>query len=292
MENGSHQVRVMLWSMPRTLSTAFTKCMSHLDNVSVISEPYTCAMMYGPESQLIMQKKSKDAFENLKDASKMISLHDVGLDQNLYTFKWVKESLLEGDYPGKDIVFCKDMSQPVSVNHSLIPKGYRHAFMIRHPLKLYKSWSKVLLGYGTTQSLDEVLDIGGAKGYAYADHLELYEYLISSGIEPDPVIIDADELQSNPEGILRKFCQTLDIKYTDKLLSWEAGDGVVKDWVASKIQLQCNKLTKVYQNAFDSTCFKKLDPMPLRSELEKCVLKCADETMPIYMKMFEKRLRP
>ncbi|XP_033127598.1 branched-chain-amino-acid aminotransferase-like protein 2 [Anneissia japonica] len=167
--------------------------------------------------------------------------------------------------------------------------------MIRHPLKLYKSWNKMFSSLGMSaesQRIDEVLEMSGSKAYAYGDHFQLYEHLISSGIEREPIIIDSDDLQSDPEGILRKFCQTLGIKYADKLLSWEAGDGVVRDWAASKLQLQGNKVMGVYQNAFDSTCFKKPEPLPQRSELNESVLKCVDAAMPIYQKMHDKRLRP
>ncbi|XP_033127394.1 branched-chain-amino-acid aminotransferase-like protein 2 [Anneissia japonica] len=283
----------MLWTIPRALSTAFTKCMSHLDNVKIIFEPYRCAMKYGPERTYVLQKEAQESFEKLMDSAAQINL-DMGLDHNLFTFKWVKETLLEGDYPGKDVVFCKDMSQPVAANYDLITSGFRHTFLIRHPLKLYKSWYKHFSRVVSedSQRIDEVLEMAGSKDYAYGDHFQLYEHLISNGIERDPIIIDSDDLQSDPEGILRKFCQTLGIKYTQKLLSWEVGDGVVKDWATSKLQLQRGKLIGAYQNAFDSTCFKKQGPLPLRSELSEYALKCVDVTMPIYQKMYEKRLRP
>ncbi|XP_071952839.1 uncharacterized protein [Antedon mediterranea] len=285
------QVRVMLWMIPRTLSTVILKCMSQLENVKIISEPYTCAMMLGPERIVNLQDDTQESLDNTMKTAADIDL-DMGLDHNLFTFKWVKETLLEGEYPDKDVIFCKDMSQPVSANHALVPKGYRHTFVIRHPLKLYKSWNNMFASIGKADgNLDEVL-LSYSKGYSYGEHLELYEYLISSGIEPEPIIIDSDDLQSNPEGVLKKFCQTLGIKYTDKLLSWDAGDDIVKTWAASKLQLQGNKVMKVYQNAFDSTGFKPPGPLPQRSDLPDAVLRCVDATMPIYQQMYEKRLRP
>ncbi|XP_033111935.1 branched-chain-amino-acid aminotransferase-like protein 1 [Anneissia japonica] len=219
----------------------------------------------------------------------------MGLDHNLYTYKWVKESLLEGNYPGVDAVVCKDtaMSLPKE-KYDMIPSGYRHAFMIRHPNKLFKSWNKMF--EGITQAgesklpFSALLKATGATGYGLKELFDLYEYVKESGLEKNPIIIDSDDLQIDPEGVLRKFCKTAGLQYTDKLLKFDAGDGVVKQWAASKIQLQANK--GVYQAAFDSTCFKKPDNMepPPRSEFSEDLLECIDTSMPYYEKLYAERL--
>ncbi|XP_071952485.1 uncharacterized protein [Antedon mediterranea] len=293
--NEVEPVRVMVWMVPRTLSTVFLKSMSNLDRVKIISEPFTCASAFGPERLL---KGAAEGFvDTVSDISSKAEM-DMGLDHNLYTYKWVKESLLEGTYPGKVAVVCKDTAMSIPRDkYNMIPRGYRHAFMIRHPNKLFKSWNKMFaammphLGEGFLFS--EMLKASGAEGYGFKELFDLYEYVKKSGLERNPIIIDSDDLLMDPEGILRKFCKSSGLQYTDKLLKFEAGDGVVKQWAASKVQLQANKAVYgVYQAAFDSTCFKKptnMDPPP-RSEFSEDLLECIDVSMPYYEKLYADRL--
>ena len=62
-----------------------------------------------------------------------------------------------------------------------------------------------------------------------------------------PIILDSNDILSNPEGMLRALCTRLDIPFTEKMLHWEAGprqaDGIwAKYW---------------YENVHKSTGFEK-----------------------------------
>ena len=62
-----------------------------------------------------------------------------------------------------------------------------------------------------------------------------------------PIVLDSNDILSDPEGMLKALCKQLNISYTTKMLEWEAGpidaDGIwAKYW---------------YKNVHQSTGFKK-----------------------------------
>ncbi|XP_033113568.1 branched-chain-amino-acid aminotransferase-like protein 1 [Anneissia japonica] len=288
-----NQVRVILWSIPRTVSTAFVKCMSNLADVQVINEPYLSTYVVGPDMKHPSREDLQEILKIFVNKSKEVKLkYDGGWDTDNATYKFVKESLLEAEYPGKKVVFVKDMSYAVTWKLHMLPQGYRHAFLIRHPAKVFSSWKKM---YNTfTPDNEVIIENDGVfipKKYAFGESLQLYEHLIKTGIDPDPFIIDTDDLLENPELILKQFCERTRIQYTDKLLKWNAGDGIIQEWKASNVFVQGNELFGFYKNAFDSQHFYKPTPVPGRSELPDDVNACVDGALPYYEKMYTLRLR-
>ncbi|XP_033116339.1 branched-chain-amino-acid aminotransferase-like protein 1 [Anneissia japonica] len=176
----------------------------------------------------------------------------------------------------------------------MLPTGYRHAFLIRNPVKIFASWKKVINSYGSECSHDfNLMENNGViipKKYAFGESFELYEHLVKTGIEPNPVIIDSDDLLENPESILRQFCDGIGIQYTDKLMSWNAGDSIVQEWKIPKVYLQGNQVFGYYKKAFSSRNFVKPSPTPDRSDLPNDVNTCIDAAMPYYEKMYALRL--
>ncbi|XP_071952487.1 uncharacterized protein [Antedon mediterranea] len=286
-----NQVRVMLWMVPRSLAMPVVRSMSKLDNVEIINEPFACAASLGPERSSTWN----DEAINILDKS-MASVADAGQDHKKYTFSWVKESLLEAPHEGKDVVFVKDTSVSLVGKLDCAPKGYRHTFIIRHPNKVYKSWKALLVKLLTEDvakmGMDAMLKLSGAEGYGFEEHYKLYEHVKSMGLDSEPVIIDADDLQTNPEATLRKYCEAIGVKFSDSMMSWEADQCAADDWSMSQLQLAGHKMVGTYKEAFDSVGFKKSDNMdpPPRSELSDDLLTCIDHAMPFYEKMLAKKL--
>ncbi|CAJ2628974.1 unnamed protein product [Trifolium pratense] len=99
--------------------------------------------------------------------------------------------------------FCKHISKQrvLGLPEDLIKKG-KHFIFIRNPLD-------ILLGLlELVQIYNELCDIG----------------------KPPPVI-DAEELQKDPEATLRGLCNDLEIPFQPSMLSWEAGKGPCKSWL-------------------------------------------------------------
>ena len=126
------------------------------------------------------------------------------------------------------------------------------------------------------------------------EQYDLLQY-VTENLDPNPIIIDADDLQNNPSSILRQYCQALGIPFNDSMLTWEKGDAITRDWIAAEYFLRINKLQTqggFYEAALSSTCFQPSKPALSKDEMPEDVIRCIDKTMPTYQKMFENRLRP
>ena len=51
------------------------------------------------------------------------------------SYQWIKDQL-EAEAPGKKLIFCKDMVEGIEDRKEMIPSGFRHVFLIRHPAKV------------------------------------------------------------------------------------------------------------------------------------------------------------
>ncbi|XP_071943819.1 uncharacterized protein [Antedon mediterranea] len=289
------QVRVILWCIPRTVSTAFGKCMSNLDDVQIINEPYVSAYAIGPEMFSPSEHLKKEAEEFVGKSSEIDLGFHPGWETNKATYKFIKENILEAEYPDKKVVFVKDMSHGIAWKLHMLPEGYRHAFLIRNPVKVFTSWKKVLEKIGKALSTVYLLANKNSiipENYGFGESFQLYEHLVKYGIEPNPVIIDSDDLLENPEIILREFCKRTGIQYKDELLNWNAGDSVVQKWKSSDLLMQGNQLCGYYEDAFASQNFYKSPPAADRKDIPEDVKICVDASMPYYEKMYALRLRP
>ncbi len=144
--SSSNTNRVMLWSVGRSLSGVFVKCMSYVEGIQILSEPYVAAYQLGPERIATADVHQSDAsavFNNYKSGANTIYETNLkmAVDDNVCTFDWAKEAL-EADYPGKNIVFCKDIPFAIAEKYYKLPTGFRHTYLIRHPHKVWVSWKK------------------------------------------------------------------------------------------------------------------------------------------------------
>lgn len=98
-----------------------------------------------------------------------------------------------------------------------------NVFLIRHPALLINSFSKVIQNPG-------MQDIGVRREF------ELFQYLQKQG--KAPIVMDSGEVLKDPEKILTKLCNCLDIPFSARMLQWEKGprkeDGVwAKFWYSA-----------------------------------------------------------
>ncbi len=121
--------------------------------------------------------------------------------------------------------------------------------------------------------------------------VDFINYLSEADIEPNPIIIDADDLQNNPGSILRQYCETVDIPYSAKLLQWESGDDIVKKrWLASKTLLAGNEIANYYEAAFASTGFQVAKKPS--TDIPEDIVELIENMTPFYNKLYERRLKP
>ena len=300
VKNGK-QVRAILWSVPRSLSTVFEKCLSFVPNTQIINEPFSCAYHMGPEMFPPPEKMRTENKQQAEQYNKELNAIEFKLpmafDAKVCTYDFVRCEL-EAEYPGKDLVFCKDMAYGLQGKYDIIPEGYRHTFIIRNPYRMFLSYRRLLANVMKTILKEDEFrfcELPGSmlpKNYAFQEQYELMTYLQQHG-EPDPIIVDADDLLTNPASIMRQYCTLLGIPFKKDMLEWPAGLDIVKTWKGGREILLGNLHASggYYDAALRSTRFNPPKDMPLREDLTEDILKCVDHSMPFYEKMYAMRLK-
>ncbi|XP_023545463.1 branched-chain-amino-acid aminotransferase-like protein 2 isoform X1 [Cucurbita pepo subsp. pepo] len=189
---------IHLWSTPRSLSTSLMYSFAQRDDMEVLDEP-----LYA--NFLRVTGYDRPYREEL--------LSKMEPDGN----KVIKDIIFA---PGKKKYrFCKHIAkQKVPGLASDLMKKGRHFILIRNPLDILPSYDKVIPATFSELGFSELVSV----------YNELKE------LGRPPPIIDAAELQKDPEATLRGLCEDLDIPFEHKMLKWEACpkaiDGVWAPW--------------------------------------------------------------
>ncbi|XBH62358.1 hypothetical protein VPH35_116605 [Triticum aestivum] len=186
------------WSAPRSLSTSLMYSFSERDDMDVLDEP-----LYAN----FLRVTGVDRPYRQELLSKMDP------DGN----KVVKEVIFG---PGeKAYRYCKHIAKQrlPNLTGDLMKKG-KHFILIRNPMNILPSFDKVVP--------PSFLELGVAELVA------IYSELCELG-SPPPVI-DADDLQRDPEAVLSGLCEDLGIPFQPQMLKWKAGprdfDGIWAPW--------------------------------------------------------------
>ena len=238
-----------------------------LENSKIFHEPYSWAYYFGPERQSDRYKQQ-------------------GPDEKK-KYQTIGKSLLK-EHDGIDLVFSKDMAYAID-NHfeEFLEDGIRsfqHTFLIRNPKKaipsLYAaSVNKQLTGW-------EYFD---PKESGFKQMFELYRFIVTTK-DTNPVIVDADDLLEDPEGIMRAYCEGIGVRFDKKILEWEPGP--VPDW---------DVWAGWHENALKSSGFRRQDPNKSKIDASKkleeerlpnIVMQTIERSMPFYDELYKMRVRP
>ncbi|XP_071818697.1 uncharacterized protein [Apostichopus japonicus] len=273
-----NQKRVMLWAPPRSLSTAFERCLSTLmeeHNVTIFHEPFTTAYHLGPERQIEVP----------------IPPLKFTVEESKYTYSWVKKQI-EQEFRDSQVVFAKDLAYSVSNKMEYLPEGFQHTFLIRHPQKVFKSFHTLLhrpLLRLLRIKLSDILP----QGWVFQEMYELYEY-VTETLGQNVVIIDADDLVEHPEEVLEMYCKHTGIPYSPNMTVWGKGKDDLKRWHLSKRMLFVNTMVGQYDRALSTRGLGKPTHHPPHQEVElsgECQL-AIQQSVPYYQKLYEKRMVP
>ena len=191
-----HSPRIFLWCHPRSLSSVFERSIRELKGVKVFYEAH---MANGAFYQ-----------EQIPEAQQ----------GNDITFESVDEKLLQ-PYPEYDAVFIRDHAYYIKGRYKNYISGefssFKHTFLIRDPRKSFPSFIRAC-----KEAEYPVLP----KEYGVQALYDMYK-VVKEGIDPNPVIVDADDLLNNPKEIMRSYCNATGLVYTDDMLTWTPG--IVED---------------------------------------------------------------
>ncbi|XP_072018245.1 uncharacterized protein [Amphiura filiformis] len=215
-------------------------------------------------------------------------LGDNFYEASKHSFSSLRERL-EEEYPGKKLIFVKDMVQGIDGHYDALPKGYRHTFLIRHPLKVFMSFKNMMEPLPVPKRLEEMIPHLIPAGFFFKEMYDLVEY-VKKELESEPIIIDADDLLADTPRMMRAYCDALDIPFSDSLLTWPSGHEVMlTKWINGKEGL--GSIQIAHESTFKTTGFGKPTPMPNQDELPEDVVKVASLSMQYYSKLYEQRFK-
>jgi hypothetical protein len=191
-------VRIAMWSGPRNLSTAMMRAWENRPDSVVVDEPLYAYYL----SETGIDHPGRDV---------VLARHDSD-------WRRVAAALTSPLPDGISVCFQKHMA------HHLLPSVGRewlaamtHAFLIRDPAEMLASYAKVrpditLADTGLPQQVEILRSFGRGRA----------------------PVVDARDLLSDPEGILRALCDRLGVAFMERMLWWPPGlrptDGAWAPW--------------------------------------------------------------
>ncbi|XP_032220901.2 branched-chain-amino-acid aminotransferase-like protein 2 [Nematostella vectensis] len=258
--------RVILWTAPRCVSTAFERCMMNLKNLKAIHEPYSLPYYFGNE-RLSKRYISEDVIP-------AATYNSVG-------------QLLQKEYDGVDCVFSKDMAYYVKGRFGIFLedgfKDFQHTFLIRNPEKAVYSLYKASINPKLTG-----WDYFDPEEAGFLQLFELYNF-VKKHVNPSPVVLDADDLLEAPDEIMQSYCETIGVDHEPGMTRWEPGP--VDEW---------DVWAGWHENVLKSSGFQRT---PGKKEASNCKAACKEEvpddvarvikqSMSGYEAMYAQRLLP
>jgi hypothetical protein len=190
-------INICMWSGPRNLSTAMMRSFENRADCAVFDEPFFAPYLVATGNTNPMREET-------------IAAHET--DPN------VVAAICAGPAPtGEAVFFQKHMPHHVveGFDRSWMKKC-KHFILLRDP-------AAVIASYARGRSEFTLHDIG------IMDQLDLYDE-ISDWANKPPLIVESNDILSDPERYLSAICAYADIPFDNAMLKWPAGprdsDGV------------------------------------------------------------------
>lgn len=238
---------IAMWSGPRNLSTAMMRAFENRKDTEVLDEPFyahylSVTKLKHPGRDLVLDAQSTDWNEVVTKCRNMTTQEKP---------VWYQKHMAQHNLEGFDISWVRDV---------------QNCLLIRNPKDVIASYGKKF------PIIDERL-------LGYVQQAEVIDFLEKEN-SITPPIIDADDILKNPESMLSKLCEILDIEFYPSMLSWRQGprdsDGV---WAPFW-----------YEGVYDSTGFKPY--VERKTILDDSFNKIYDNCKGYYDSFYEKRIRP
>ena len=218
--------------------------------------------------------------------------------------------MLDNPDPKKKVIFYKGVSQSMDSDHfRFLPdksSNYKYSFLLRHPAKVFSSWRKIMYsilkevgdgaGNKLTKPLEDFHIFNDAPekynlaGDLYKNLHDLWVY-VKANIESNPVVMESDDLLSDPAGMLSRYCGAVGIPYTDSLLKWDPSPAVTDEWKCAFMPVKDFEFIRMFcHNAFHTSYFLSPGPVPSMDKLTDDVKEAVEKSMPYYEEMYKTRL--
>lgn len=182
--------RIAMWSGPRNLSTAMIRSFGSRSDTCVTDEPFYGCFLHDTGADHPMREEVIAAMD--------CDWHNV-------------MASLRGDPPdGSPIWYQKHMwhhmAGPIAYDDFA---GFTHAFLIRAP-------ERMIASYLRKREAAHFEDFGLERQVEFFDRE-------AERLGHAPPVIDAHDVLADPEGVLSKLCEALDIAWDPAMLTWLPG---------------------------------------------------------------------
>lgn len=190
-----------LWTHPRSISTAFERVMMERGDLKILHEPFSYLYYVHQESATISQQYvDPDHPTDYEGIKAHISAH-----------------------AAEKPVFFKDMCshcfEPLVTDEAIL-KQINNTFLIRDPAKAIASYYAM--------NPDVTLEEIGLMQLS-----RVFEKVADFNGEA-PIVVDADDLEEDPDGIIRAYCHRLGLPFIPEAMTWNQGHKaeweIWKDW--------------------------------------------------------------
>ena len=185
---------IVLWAVPRSVSTAFERVMRARGDLIVFSEPFSVPYYLG-------QEKVSDRFGS------------PGACASTEEWTSVVRELVAATEAGT--VFVKDMAYHVAprLDRELLG-NFQNTFIVRHP------------GH-TLGSLKRLLPDFTPEEAGFEQQYRLMRLALEASDE-EPVVLDGEELRRSAATVVEDYCRRVGLPFLPESLRWPAG--LLADW--------------------------------------------------------------
>ena len=186
---------IVLWAVPRSVSTAFERVMRARGDLIVFSEPFSVPYYLG-------QERASDRFGA------------AGPHASTEESTSVVQELVAATEAGT--VFVKDMAYHVTpcLDRELVG-NFQNTFIVRHP------------GH-TLGSLKRLLPDFTPEEAGFEQQYRLMRLALEASDE-EPVILDGEELRRSGATVVEDYCRRVGLPFLPESLTWQAG--LLADWM-------------------------------------------------------------
>lgn len=283
--------RIILWTIPRSVSTAFERSIMEIPNGKIFHERFGAAYYFGPEKITSYESDTSKLFENttFNDVINMFS--DVSYE-NKHSFVFSKEFAYyithrKGKFgKNNDLEYYKYLLQT-----KLSYPNFYHTFLIRNPKK------QILSLYKVGEKLDNWEFVEDEIGYK--ELCQIYDECNRLGFK-NLTIVDSGDLLSDPKNIMQKYCLSVGLEYNSNMINWANSDLWSIEDVKKHFQMWDHgwhdKVVEskglIVNNGNDKDKEKKLADIDAQIEkLPQNVQDMVQNTMKMYNKLYQHRLQ-
>ncbi|XP_063951913.1 uncharacterized protein LOC129280600 [Lytechinus pictus] len=290
-----NRVRLFLWVVPRTISTALTKCLSAIEGMEVWFECFVACSAVRKQYQLATGEDIPMTYEgNEEKAQQAATIFKpfVGceIEPSRILFADVQQKIESSDSRyilAKEggFIFLDDKSR------QYIPRGFQHVFLIRDPYKVFTSYKKAIISHMTQLGLwngdAELFNLEKDDAILnprefFRETFELWRY-VRDNVNPNPIVLNTDDLLANPAEVLSKFCHLTGLPFSDSLLQWDASADATKKWKLSIDRALDDRI--FFKTATNSSGFAPPTPAIPLDTVAPDVRRLAEASMPYFEEM-------